>query len=254
MKIKLPISIVIPTKNEEKYLPILLESIKKQSFQPEEIIVADVSTDSTRKIALSYGAHVVNGGIISVGRNNGAKVAKSEYILFLDADSELINDLYLGELYVTAVKNKYDITSSYLTVMTNEPSSTLKSKIYSAAIFGAWNLLFKLGELSHNILIGSGTGMLIKKSVFDALGGFFSDTEIIGEDFELLSRAKKMKYTWGVADLKVATSTRRFRSSRSVLKSAKSSVNALYTLKSNKKSDASKWKDIKRDYGEMGGG
>jgi len=90
------ISIVIPTKNEEYDLPILLASIKAQTLQPNEIIVADAhSTDRTREIAKSFGAIVVDGGMPSVGRNLGANSATGDLILFLDADVELRDPTFL---------------------------------------------------------------------------------------------------------------------------------------------------------------
>ena len=50
------LSIIIPTYNEEEYLPLLLESIKQQDFRDYEIIVADAnSKDNTVKIAEEYG-------------------------------------------------------------------------------------------------------------------------------------------------------------------------------------------------------
>ena len=50
------LSIVIPTYNEEEYLPKLLESIKMQSYSDYEIIVADAnSNDKTREIAEECG-------------------------------------------------------------------------------------------------------------------------------------------------------------------------------------------------------
>jgi glycosyltransferase involved in cell wall biosynthesis len=84
------LSIIIPSYNEEKYLPKLLKSIKKQDFKDYEIIVADNnSKDNTRQIALSYGAQIVDGGRPATARNNGVKVAKGDYLLFLDADTIL---------------------------------------------------------------------------------------------------------------------------------------------------------------------
>ena len=83
----LPLSIIIPTFNEEKFLPKLLNSIKKQTLQPSEIIIADAfSQDSTRKIAKAFGVKVIDGGLPPVARNNGAKVATQEVLLFLDSD------------------------------------------------------------------------------------------------------------------------------------------------------------------------
>ena len=94
------LSIIIPTYNEEEYLPILLESIKKQSFTDYEIIIADAnSTDKTREIAKEYGCIVIEGGLPAVGRNNGASIAQGEYLLFLDSDLELTDDYLRNVLY-----------------------------------------------------------------------------------------------------------------------------------------------------------
>ena len=89
------LSIIIPTYNEEKYLPILLESIKKQSFEDYEIIVADAnSTDNTRNIAQEYGCIIVDGGLPAIGRNNGANVAKGDILLFLDSDLKFQHQIH----------------------------------------------------------------------------------------------------------------------------------------------------------------
>lgn len=83
-------SVVIPTKDEEAHLPHLLRSIKNQTLQPTEVIIADAhSTDHTREIAVSFGARVVDGGMPGAGRNAGAAVAIAENLVFLDADVQL---------------------------------------------------------------------------------------------------------------------------------------------------------------------
>lgn len=85
------LSIIIPTLEEEKYLPLLLGSIKKQKFQGEyEIILADAgSRDKTKEIAKNYGCKIIAGGSPARGRNEGVKIARGELILFLDADTTL---------------------------------------------------------------------------------------------------------------------------------------------------------------------
>lgn len=85
------LSIIIPTLNEEENLPKLLQSIKKQKLNQElEIIVSDAgSQDKTREIAKSFGCIIVEGGLLSKGRNNGAKEAKGDLLLFADADTVL---------------------------------------------------------------------------------------------------------------------------------------------------------------------
>ena len=53
------ISIIIPTLNEEKYLPLLLSSIKKQNFNDYEIIIADAgSDDKTLEIVKNYNCKI----------------------------------------------------------------------------------------------------------------------------------------------------------------------------------------------------
>lgn len=91
------ISIIIPTFNEEEYLPQLLDSIKDQKYTDYEILIADAqSQDKTREIAESYGCIVVEGGLPALGRNNGAAKAQGELLLFLDSDLILTDD-YLQE-------------------------------------------------------------------------------------------------------------------------------------------------------------
>jgi glycosyltransferase involved in cell wall biosynthesis len=91
--INVKLSIIIPTYNEEEYLPKLLYSIKEQNFKDYEIIVADAgSVDKTKEIAESNDCKVINGGLPAVGRNNGAEIAKGELLLFLDSDVVLSAD------------------------------------------------------------------------------------------------------------------------------------------------------------------
>jgi glycosyltransferase involved in cell wall biosynthesis len=92
------LSIVIPTYNEEDYLPRLLASIRSQSFADYEIIVADAkSTDRTREVAAKFGARVVEGGMPGPGRNLGAAAARGDLLLFLDADVILPDTDWLGD-------------------------------------------------------------------------------------------------------------------------------------------------------------
>jgi glycosyltransferase involved in cell wall biosynthesis len=81
------LSVVIPTLNEARMLPDLLERLGSQTLRPNEVIVADAgSTDDTWVLALRHGAIVTNGGRPSAGRNAGARVASGDVLLFLDAD------------------------------------------------------------------------------------------------------------------------------------------------------------------------
>src|ERR1700750_2984205 len=91
------LTIVIPAKNEAKLIPNLLQSLAKQDYSKmssTKVLVADAnSTDGTPELVLSFrdrlNVGVIGGGMPAVGRNRGAALADSTYVLFLDADIEM---------------------------------------------------------------------------------------------------------------------------------------------------------------------
>jgi 4,4'-diaponeurosporenoate glycosyltransferase len=91
-------TIIIPARNEEKNLPVLLQSIKEQSLAPAEVIVVDdQSTDNTSRCAAYYGVRVIRVKDKPpdwIGKSwacwEGARNAKSDVFIFLDADTRLI--------------------------------------------------------------------------------------------------------------------------------------------------------------------
>jgi glycosyltransferase involved in cell wall biosynthesis len=91
-------SLVIPSFNEEKYLPRLLDSVDRAraSYGPGaaniEVIVADNgSTDRTAEIASARGCRVarVEKRVIAASRNGGASIARGEILCFTDADGQI---------------------------------------------------------------------------------------------------------------------------------------------------------------------
>jgi 4,4'-diaponeurosporenoate glycosyltransferase len=91
----LPVSIIVPARNEAHNLPGLLASLRALDPAPLEIIVVDDhSTDGTGDIAAAAGAHVISPPPLPAGWNGkpwacraGAGVAQGEYLLFTDADT-----------------------------------------------------------------------------------------------------------------------------------------------------------------------
>ena len=81
------VCVVIPALNEEDALAATLDALKAQSVPPGRIVIADAgSSDRTAEIGRASGCRIVAGGLPGVGRNNGAREADAEWVLFLDAD------------------------------------------------------------------------------------------------------------------------------------------------------------------------
>lgn len=89
------ISIIIPARNEEEALPGLLASLQDSSLVPDEVIVVvGQSEDRTREAAMERGVTVIDSESLPegwIGKSwacyQGALVAKSDILVFLDADT-----------------------------------------------------------------------------------------------------------------------------------------------------------------------
>ena len=176
------LSIIIPTYNEEEYLPALLESIRKQDFTDYEVIVADAdSEDNTRKIAEEYGCRVVEGGMPAAGRNRGAEVARGELLLFLDAD------LVLTDGYLRDAVEEFESEDLGIAITQMIPLSTRRrDKI--------------LHEFANRFMIlvesikphGAGCyGILTRKELHERVGGFDESLDF-GEDTDYIERIGKI--------------------------------------------------------------
>jgi hypothetical protein len=113
---KFAISFILPIYNVELYLTEAIESILKQEISKEIILVDDGSTDSSLAISLDYAnkypfiyvIHSQNKGV-SAARNAGLKLARGEYVMFLDPDDFLHPDIQLNSFYQFAVENNINV-------------------------------------------------------------------------------------------------------------------------------------------------
>ncbi len=192
------ISIVVPALNEEKFLPILLESIKRQTFKDYEVIVADAgSTDKTKTIAKKYGAKVVPGGMPGPGRNRGAEVATGEFLFFFDSDVHLPDD-FLEKAYG-------EMQDRFLDMATCEflPESDLQ---LDKIMFKLANLHVKLNQTFNPR--AAGFCIFITKRLFDRVGGFDESVKI-AEDHDLVDRASKFRALGFLNSVQLTVSIRR---------------------------------------------
>jgi len=159
-------------------LPLLLESIKKQGFSDYEIILADAgSTDKTAEIAKKYSCIITPGGLPGKGRNNGAKIAKGDLLFFIDADT-VMPDNSLKKSLAEFNERKLEIASFCLVSL---PKSKFSSFLLN--IFYNQPIVLLESALPHAAM-----GILIKKDIFEKIGGFDEDVKL-AEDHYLARRA-----------------------------------------------------------------
>lgn len=177
------LSIIIPTLNEEKYLPRLLDSIRQQDFSDYEIIVSDgFSEDNTAKIAVAAGALLVQDKKRSPARqrNAGAAAAHGETILFLDADT-VLPTAFLSSSYSEFRNRRLSAAGFYLHFDSKRKIYRLFEYFYFSACF--------LGQYFFPASVG--VGIMADKKSHDQLGGF-DESIFIGEDYDYIKRLSKL--------------------------------------------------------------
>ena len=87
------VSVIMPTYNHAKFIGKAIGSVLNQTHKNLELIIIDnYSVDNTEEIVKSFNDHRIkyikfmNNGVIAASRNNGLKIAKGEWVCFLDSD------------------------------------------------------------------------------------------------------------------------------------------------------------------------
>ncbi len=213
------LSIIIPTLNEEKYLSLLLKSIKKQSFRNYEIIIADAgSKDRTVEIAKRYGCKIIPGGLPARGRNNGAKAAGGELLLFLDAEA-VLPEHFLEKTLSEFRKRKLSIASCGLEPIT-------KNKAYKVL----HNILYNLpAHLLENVFPYASNFILVKKEIHQKIRGF-DEGITLGEDHAYARKAAEIAKFGFLKIAKLTLLPRRFQNEGWLTISAKYYFCNLYNI------------------------
>lgn len=186
------LTIIIPTRNEEFYLPKLLKSIQKQTFKDFKIVVADAnSTDRTKRIAKLYRCKIVQGGYPDIARNNGAKKANTPFLCFIDSDIILQERLFLEKALNEFNKRNLDIATPLQKPM--RVRNYIKNIFYKTFI-DISNFLMIAAENTKSPFMQS--VMLMKKRVHKDAGGF--PPYEFGEDSAFLKKAVSLGYKFGV--------------------------------------------------------
>jgi glycosyltransferase involved in cell wall biosynthesis len=186
----------------------LLTTIAAQEEKNFEVIIVDGnSEDKTTAVARSFAKHfplrIINAKKrgVSAQRNQGANEAKNDYLLFLDADSQIgpaFTRLNTGQI-------KKDAVSVIIPYLQIGKESILIQSLFLAGNFLLTPMLFVKKPFS------SGGNLIIRRDLFLALHGF-DETLFICEDHDLVQRAFQAKAKIGLGkNTPVTFSTRRVK-------------------------------------------
>jgi len=206
-------SIIIPTLNEEKLLPQLLNQLTAEIPLPKseyEIIISDGgSKDATEEIAVRYGCIFLKHESpvkdnISAGRNKAGMKSSGNWLIFLNADILLANTrnffLFLEQ---KVARSSLLAVGGHVKVFPEE--EIFSDRLFHGFYYYYFHILNFLG-------MGNGRGecQIIRKDIFLKLGGY-DEQLAAGEDFDLFKRIKKLGRILLTDDLLVYESPRRFR-------------------------------------------
>lgn len=200
------ISVIIPTYNSARFICKAIESVLSQTFKDFEIIVIDDgSTDNTGNVLNHYGDKIIyitqaNRGVSSA-RNVGLKLAKSEYVAFLDADDTWLPGKLLESIRFLEAKNFDWICTSRFKV--TEDGSISERKIEpESGIYNEKKVMdhLEIGLFDLNYILALPSTLLVKRNCFD-IAGDFDETLKISEDLDLLMRFNEKGLVGGYLDV-----------------------------------------------------
>jgi glycosyltransferase involved in cell wall biosynthesis len=172
-------------------------------MQSTKIYLADAnSTDGTAEIALTYSDRLdimlIPGGLPAVGRNAGARLACTPYVLFIDADIEIADPTLIRRaVELMRRKNLHCLT-------TNIACPTGGG--WDQALYAGNNLMQHLSRLYKPF--STGMFMLVDRVQFRLLSGF-NEQALYAEDYLLSQKVERSRFR--IVRGRVLTTNRRFR-------------------------------------------
>jgi glycosyltransferase involved in cell wall biosynthesis len=174
MKLSNKITIVVPCKNEENYIHHLLDSLRLQNIDDTRIIIADCSTDNTRQVIRdnigTLNVEIIEGGPVSIAKNNGARLVTTPYILFIDADVRFFKKNVIRDAVNIIEMKNLDLIGLNIKSYDKDPRAMIGFKLFNT--------------INHTLKYFSpfavGAFMLTRRDRFEEFGGFpenFSTSE-----------------------------------------------------------------------------
>ncbi len=209
------ISIIIIAYNEEKYLPILLGSLSNQTNKEFEVVVVDSnSTDNTHQVALSFKNNFKFFNYVKLddskgpayARNQGAKKASFERLIFLDADTRLKPN-FIERVVSDLKKTKPDIATCPIRISEKNFESNLGAVFLNAFMI----------SLRPVYSTGYGACFISTKEIHQKLNGFREDLGVC-EDCNYIKRARRLhNYKYNILSPFFYTSDRRAKNEGGII-------------------------------------
>ncbi len=186
------VSVIIATHNHAHFLPECLASVKAQTYLDYEVIVVNNgSTDDTEKVVRSLSwdklryHYQEDTGSVAGPRNTGIKLARGEYVAFLDSDDYWHGQKLEKTMRIFEERSDIDLVSHDLFYVKNGCKKFLiKSGPRAADMFKEL--------LNKNCVLGSAT--VVKRSVMLEIGGFDEAKDFVhAEDYDTWLRIAYLK-------------------------------------------------------------
>lgn len=181
------ISVIIPARNEEHNLSFLLESLKNQTIEPDEIIVVDDnSKDKTKEIALKYKTKLItnteppeNWTGKSWALWNGYLHSTGDIFIFIDSDVRLSKDAISTLLYMQEkVKGVISVFPYHYTEKFYEKLSIIFNFLGSLTFASPFEKILKRGDMCGAVIV-------VKREDYEKIGGHRSVSSDVVEDFAI---------------------------------------------------------------------
>jgi glycosyltransferase involved in cell wall biosynthesis len=207
------ISVIIPTKNEEKLVAATLSLFTpeiKQRFKLEVIVSDGGSTDATLGIAMAYADAIATHDedrrqTIAEGRNRGAVISLGDILMFLNADSVIPNIADFLQRITARMAREPSLVALAVKVQIAPGERTWKDKLFH----GFFNRYVQLIN-AFGIGMGRGECQIVRRSAFEAVGGY-NPRLSAAEDYDLYRRLNSIGAIAFDTKLLVYESPRRYR-------------------------------------------
>ena len=219
------VSIIVPARNEERNLAELLSSLLSQRYPSYEVIVVDDQSEDTTPVILEEWARrdsklkVVRGGELPrdegwMGKphamQQGSQAASGDWLVFTDADTRH-EPLALSSCVAYALGHDIDLFSIMPCLELVTPAERLIMPVTFMGIMWLYPP-YKVNDPSSSVAIANGQYILIRRAVYDAVGGSARVKGEIVEDLEFAKAVKSDGFRLFVADGRHLVSVRMYTS------------------------------------------